>query len=147
MYLAPFHGTRRSAPLTHLQNAVSSLFDDLLSWPAADRAWAPAIEMSEQENSIIVKAELPGVKPDEIELSVEDSVLTISGRKKEEATEEGEGHYRSERRYGMFRRTIPLAASVDAEKVEANYRDGVLELHMPKSEKMKAKKIEIGSAK
>jgi len=145
MYLAPFHGTRRSAPLTHLQNAVSSLFDDLLSWPAADRAWAPAIEMSEQENSIIVKAELPGVKPDEIELSVEDSVLTISGRKKEEATEEGEGHYRSERRYGMFRRTIPLAASVDGEKVEATSKDGVLAITLPKAETAKRRRIEIKS--
>lgn len=145
MYPAPFRGRRRTTPLMHLQDAVSSLFDDLLSWPAADRGWAPALEVSEQEDSIIVKAELPGVKPDEIELSVEDSVLTISGRKKEEVTEEGEGHYHCERRYGMFRRTIPLPASVDAEKIEATSKDGVLTITLPKAETGKRRRIEIKS--
>ena len=145
MYLAPFRRIRRSTPLMHLQDAVSSLFDDLLSWPAGDRGWAPALEVSEQEDSIIVKAELPGVKPDEIGLSVEDSVLTISGQKKEEVTEEGEGHYHCERRYGTFRRTIPLPASVDPEKIEATSKDGVLTITLPKAETGKRRRIEIKS--
>ena len=145
MYLAPFRKRSRKAPLMHLQDTIGSIFDDLFSWPAADRGWAPALEVSEQEDSIIVKAELPGVKPDEIELSVEDSVLTISGRKKEEVAEEGEGRYHCERRYGMFRRTIPLAASVDAEKIEATSKDGVLTITLPKAETGKRRRIEIKS--
>ncbi len=104
--------------------------------------WIPPVDVSESDNEVIVKAEIPGMGRDDIKVSVKDDVLTISGVKKREERENGENWHRVERTYGAFKRVLTLP-SVDSEKVEATYRDGVLEIKLPKQESAKAKEIPI----
>lgn len=105
----------------------------------------PAIDLVETEEAFVIKADLPGIKQDEIDLSITDNVLTIKGEKKSEKVEEGESYHFTERTTGTFTRSIPLPTLIDQEKVTAAYRNGVLEVSVPKHEQVKAKKIEIKS--
>jgi len=138
-------------PLAHLRNEMDDLFHRFLGcwdldWPGLAPlrgGWWPSVDVSEQDDKITVKAELPGVNSEDVEVSVHDGMLTIGGEKKEESEERGEGVYHSERRYGAFRREIRLPAGVDADKVEATCRDGVLTVTLPKTEQAKAKRIEV----
>jgi HSP20 family protein len=99
--------------------------------------------MYEDKDSVIVRAELPGMKKEEIEVSLHDGALTLSGeRKSEQHSEEGEA-YRSERFFGRFQRTVTLPAQVAADKVKAQYKDGVLTITLPKAEEAKPKHIDI----
>ncbi len=110
----------------------------------AERGWVPTIDMYEKEDRFVIKAELPGMKKEEIDISVTEHSLTIKGeRKAERETREG-NYYLSERTYGRFFRTISLPPNVDAEKVEATYNNGVLEIGIPKIPESQAKKVEIG---
>lgn len=131
-----------SMPISRLQDAMNNLFEGFFQRDL-EEAWTPPLEISEQENEIVVRAELPGVHANDIELSVENNNLTISGKKTEEHATEQEGYYHSERRYGMFRRSIPLPSSVDAEGIHASSKDGVLTITMPKAETAKPKRIQI----
>ncbi len=108
-----------------------------------ERAFAPAVEMYETDNEIVVKAELPGVKKENIEVSIKDNVLQIKGEKKEEREEKTEALHRVERVYGKFERVLTLPAEVKAEQVKAEFKDGVLEIRLPKAEVSKERKIEI----
>jgi HSP20 family protein len=107
-----------------------------------DVDWAPAMDVSELENEIVVKAEIPGMEKEEIKVTVKDDMLTVSGEKKREEREEGENWHRVERTYGSFRRVLTLP-SVDNEKVEATYKDGVLKIRLPKQESAKPKEIPV----
>lgn len=104
--------------------------------------WAPAMDVSELDGEVLVKAEIPGMNKEDIKVSVKDDMLTISGEKKREEREEGENWHRVERTYGSFQRVLSLPA-VDSEKVEATYKDGVLEVRLPKHESAKPKEIPI----
>ena len=115
----------------------------------ARRAWdttmTPRVDMYEEENQVIVKAELPDIMKKDIDISLEDDVLTIKAEKKEE-TEEGEKgttHYTRERRFGQYVRRMTLPGKVDAENVTATLKKGVLEIKLPRAEEPKAKQIEI----
>jgi len=114
---------------------------DLLPWQEGHLT--PSIDVAETDNAIVVTAELPGVKPDQVEVTVEGDMLSIKGQKKEEKEEKRKGLYRVERRYGSFARTIHLPSSVDPEKVKAHSRDGILTIEIPKREDSKPKKIQI----
>ncbi|BAU23945.1 heat shock protein Hsp20 [Caldimicrobium thiodismutans] len=105
--------------------------------------WAPAVDVSETDDEVIVKADLPGVKPEEIEINLVDNVLTIKGEKKREAEEKKENYYRVERYYGSFMRAIQLPSEVDVEKVKAQYKDGVLKVTLPKKPEAKKKLIKV----
>ncbi len=105
--------------------------------------WAPAVDVSETEDEVIVKADLPGVKPEEIEINLVDNVLTIKGEKKRETEEKKENYYRVERYYGSFMRAIQLPSEVDVEKVKAQYKDGVLKVTLPKKPEAKKKLIKV----
>ncbi|MCS7150033.1 MAG: Hsp20/alpha crystallin family protein [Caldimicrobium sp.] len=107
--------------------------------------WAPAVDVSETEDAIIVKADLPGVKPEDIEINIVDNVLTLKGEKKREVEEKKENFYRVERFYGSFMRAIQLPTEVEIEKVKAQYKDGVLKVCLPKKpeEKKKVIKVEV----
>ena len=94
---------------------------------------------------VTVKAELPGMRPDDINVSVQGNTLSITGEKKEETEERKEGYYHSERRFGSFRRDLILPADVDSEKVDAAYKEGVLTITMPKTEAAKAKAVKVKS--
>jgi HSP20 family protein len=110
-----------------------------------DTGFSPAFDVSETDEALIVKAELPGMEEKDIDISLSDGVLTIKGEKKQEKESES-GHYHTvERRYGAFSRTMRLPAEVNAEQVDAAYKDGVLSVTMPKTEKAKPRKIEIRS--
>ena len=110
-------------------------------------AWSPSLDVKESEDEITVRAELPGVDPKEIDVSLHGDVLIISGDKKEESEERREGYYHAERRFGSFRRSIALPAAVDEERIAAEYDKGVLTIRLQKSEKAAAKRIPVTVSK
>jgi HSP20 family protein len=125
-------------------------FDDLLGrplgrWPVEERGWMPAVDVFEKQDKFVVKAELPGMKEEDIDVSVIGDTLSIKGEKKTEKEVKEEDYYRSERSYGSFYRSIPLPSNVDADKIEASFEDGVLEVALPKSAKVKPKKIAVSA--
>ncbi len=105
--------------------------------------WAPLVDITEDEKEYLIKAELPEVKKEEVKLTVHDDVLSISGERKYEKEEKGKKYHRVERAYGSFTRSFTLPEDADASKVAADYKDGVLKVHLPKSEKAKPKSIEV----
>ncbi len=108
------------------------------------RNGVPAVDVSEDDNGYVVRAELPGVKKEDIDVTLEDGVLTISAETKSESEEKnGERVIRQERRYGKYSRSLRLGTQVDEGKVKANYKDGILELALPKSEAVKPKRIAV----
>jgi len=111
--------------------------------PRHEMAWAPALEMYEKDNNFVVKAELPGVKKDDVDVSIAGDALTIKGQKKASKEIKDEDYYRCESQYGSFSRTITLPAAVDAKKIEASYENGVLEIHVPKAKEAVPTKVEI----
>ncbi len=137
-------------PLHELKKEMDRIFQEFFgrSYFPAERfeiEWAPAVDVSETEDAIIVKADLPGVKPEDIEINIVDNVLTIRGEKKREAEEKKENFYRVERFYGSFMRAIQIPTEVEVDKVKAQYKDGVLKITLPKKpeEKKKVIKVEV----
>jgi HSP20 family protein len=105
--------------------------------------WAPAVDIVEDEKEYLIKAELPEIPKDDVKVSVENGVLKISGERKFEKEENNKKYHRVERAYGYFSRSFSLPDAAEAEQVKADYKDGVLHVHVPKSENAKAKKIEV----
>lgn len=106
--------------------------------------WTPSIDMYEQDGNLVVDAELPGVKKEDVEISVEDSTLTIRGEMKREEEHKEEGSYRMERHWGRFMRSIPLPTPVKQEQAKAKFEEGVLHITLPKAEEeAKGKKIQV----
>lgn len=105
--------------------------------------WAPLVDISEDEKEYLIKAELPEVKKEDVTVSVQDDVLTIAGERKYETEEKGKKFHRIERAYGSFERSFTLPEDADAGKVAADFKDGVLKIHLPKSEKAKPKSVEV----
>lgn len=107
--------------------------------------WSPQVELVQRGDKLVVRADLPGVKKDDLKIEVQDDVLTLSGERREEHEENQEGYYHSERSYGRFYRAIPLPEGVNADQVDATFTDGVLEVAIatPRQEERKAKRIEI----
>jgi HSP20 family protein len=111
------------------------------------RTWAPAVDIYETENDIVLKAELPGVDPKDVEVRVEDNTLFLKGERKFEKEVKEENYHRVERSYGSFARSFSLPSSIAADKVTAEYKDGLLTLTMPKREEVKPKTIKINVSK
>ncbi len=107
------------------------------------RPWTPTVDVYETKDSVVVKAELPGVDPKEVEISVEDGTLYLKGERKSESEDQRDGYHRLERSYGSFARAFTLPDSVDPEKVSAEYKDGLLSVTLPKREESKPKKVKI----
>ncbi len=105
--------------------------------------WSPLVDISEDEKEYLVKAELPEIKKEDVKLTVQDDVLCISGERKYEKEEKGKKYHRMERTYGSFMRSFTLPEDADGSKVAAEYKDGILKVHLPKSEKAKPKSIEV----
>jgi len=105
--------------------------------------WTPLVDISEDDNEYLVKAELPELKKEEVKVSVENGELTISGERKIEKEEKGKKFHRIERSYGSFLRSFTLPEAVSGDKVSAEFKDGVLTVHLPKDEKAKPKTIEV----
>lgn len=112
-----------------------------------ERGWAPAIEVFDKEDKYVVKAELPGMKEEDIDVSVVGDTLTIKGERKAETEVKEEDYYCCERSYGSFFRSIALPPNVDTKKIEASFEDGVLEVSLPKAPEVKPKKIAVSAKK
>lgn len=133
--------------LEDFQRDMNRLFNVTLHRPLklgnGGALWAPAIDIVDEKDQIKVKADLPGMKKEDIEINLENDVLTLKGEKKEEKETKEKDFIRSERYYGAFHRAFTLPASVDASKVNASYKDGVLEITLPKKEGAKPKQIKV----
>ena len=103
----------------------------------------PMVDVFEEKDDIVVKAELPGMEKDNIEVNLTDHTLTIKGEKKKEEEIKEENYYRAERSYGSFLRTLDLPKDVRADKVKASFKNGILEVRMPKTEEAKAKEVKV----
>lgn len=136
-----------SEGLSALRRDVNRLLDDFLGDGPfhfeREGTFSPNIEVSDTKEAVVVKAQMPGVSQDNLQVSVTDGTLTLKGEIKEEEKKEEKNYYRREFRYGSFARTIPLPAAVQSEKAEAKLKDGVLEITMPKSEQAKVKEIPV----
>jgi len=131
-------------PLTRLRDQIDRLFEQP-HFGAGDLfgGWTPAVDVLENKERFTVKAELPGYKLEDIDVSLQEDNLILSGeRRSDEEHKEGE-FCRSERHYGKFHRSIPLPSTVDAGGIEAKYRDGILTVTLPKTEKARGKQIEV----
>ena len=135
--------------LTSIREEMNRLFDDFFAgWPEKRRGllegeWAPSVNVAETDENIIVTAELPGVKQDDVDITVADGVLTLKGEKKEEKEVKEKNYHRIERSYGSFQRSVSLPTGVQADKAKATYKDGVLQVTIPKTEEAKPKQIRI----
>ena len=136
----PFH------EISSVRDDMERLFDTFYGRYPRERAeinWAPPLDIEETENGIIIRAEIPGMKKEDIKISLTGDTLCISGERRHEAEQKDRTFHRVERAYGRFMRSLVLPTDVDGSKVKAAYKDGILELSLPKSEKAKAREIAI----
>jgi HSP20 family protein len=137
-----------SRDLTDIQTQMNRLFDNFLGQPSGvmERAWAPAVDMYETKDAVVVSVEIPGLNEKDIHLSITGDLLTIQGERQWTDEARNASHYRQERWFGKFERVIALPIPVDTGKVKATYRDGVLTVTLPKSEGLKPREIKIDTA-
>ncbi|HYA64462.1 MAG TPA: Hsp20/alpha crystallin family protein [Candidatus Sulfotelmatobacter sp.] len=136
----PFRG------VTFLQEQINRLFNEAFDRSTDEGSlttWAPAIDIYETEQELVVKADLPDVKPEDLDIRVENNILTIRGDRKFEKKVNENNYLRVERSYGSFSRSFSLANSVNTEAIKADYKDGVLTLSIPKREEAKPKQIKV----
>src|SRR5580765_2738127 len=139
-------GKRRPASESQSMQLREQLEDPFEAEPGVGDffgGWNPAVDILEDKNKLTVKAELPGFKREDLDVSVQGEFIILSGERKYENEQNEGGFYRSERFYGKFHRSVPLPFPVDASKIEAHYQDGVLTVTMPKREQAKAKQIPV----
>jgi HSP20 family protein len=139
----PFRGA------TSLQEQVNRLFNDVLEGSGEESsltAWAPAVDIYETEHELVVKADLPDVDPKDLDIRVENNILTIRGERKFEKKVNEENYLRVERAYGSFARSFTLANTVNSDAIKAEYQNGVLTLTIPKKEEAKPKQIKVNVA-
>ena len=129
-------------PLTNLR-AFEDAFTRLLSDPQTNRPWTPAVDIYETENELVLKADLPDVDQNAIDVRVENQTLTIAGERKFQQPESGKGYHRIERSYGSFVRSFAVPNSFDTEKIGAGFRNGVLTVTLPKKEAAKPRQIKV----
>jgi HSP20 family protein len=134
--------------LRGLQDDFSRLFNT--TWPrlfsgeeALSGTWAPSVDIYEDQSSIVLEADLPGMKQEDFKLSIENYKLTLSGERKFEKDEKGENFHRVERSYGSFTRNFSLPSTVNVDEVNAEFKDGVLRVTLPKKEEVKARQIQV----
>lgn len=139
----PFRGANT------LQEQVNRLFSDVFERSSQESnlsTWAPSVDIAETENELVVKADLPGVDPKDLDIRVENNVLTISGERKFEKKVNEDNYLRVERAYGSFTRSFSLSNTVNSEAIKADYQNGVLSLSIPKREEAKPKQIKVNVA-
>jgi len=139
--------------LSNLERETERMFGDFFRRPFLGMSWPdrlreigirePAIEVYEEKDDVVVKAEVPGMKKEDLEINLSGDTLTIKGEKKQEEEVKQKGYYYSERSYGSFHRTIDLPKEVQTEKAKATFKDGVLEVRLPKTEDAKRKEVKV----
>ena len=132
-----------------LQSEVNRLFDTFFSGRPGDggamRRWVPAMDLLATDEHLVLRADLPGLDREDVNVEIKDGVLTVSGERKAEREERGRDFYRAERAFGSFSRSLALPEHVDAEKISADFDKGVLEIRIPKPEERKPQRVKIGS--
>jgi HSP20 family protein len=137
--------------ISSLQGEMNRLFNTFFDTPSAGggnggqmpRRWIPAMDLVETEDHFVLRADLPGLTEEDVNIEVEDNVLTVSGERKAEHEEQREGYFRVERAFGSFRRSLTLPEGVDPEAVAAHFDKGVLEIRIPKPEERKPRRVAI----
>ena len=131
------------------RNRINHIFDDVFSPINRDEvefameSWNPVVDVYDNDDSIVIKAELPGIDKEGIEIDVKDRVLTLKGERSSESEVKDDNYYRRERSFGKFERAFTLPADVDPDKIKADYKDGVLKIDIPKPEEKKPRQITI----
>lgn len=138
----------RRSPFGTLREELRDFFSNVLAeeaegWRAGQLA--PSIDLSETDQALEARMDIPGMKPEQFDIQVNGNLLTVSGERKEEKEEKGRTYLRTERRVGAFSRTITLPCTVKEDKIDAQYKDGVLAISMPKTEEAKSRKIKVKS--
>lgn len=131
--------------MTQAQTQLSKLVDQV--WGGRQESWLPAIDVFDQKDAVVLKAELAGMNPDDIQIEVEDNVLTIKGERRFEEEVDEDRYYRVERRFGSFQRSLALPQGMKASDITATYEDGILTVTVPKVEEEKPKRIEVKATK
>jgi HSP20 family protein len=129
-------------PLVNFR-AFEDAFSRLLTEPQSNRPWSPAVDIYETENELVLKADLPGIEPENVDVRVENQTLTVSGERKFEAKESGKGFHRIERSYGSFTRSFSVPNTFDTGSVAASFKNGILTVSLPKKEAAKPRQIKI----
>jgi len=134
--------------LSNLRDEIDRLFESPLNALTSSSqqflsGWIPAIDLHESDDQLVLRAELPGMKREDIDVSLHGEMLTLSGERKEEHDLKGSEAYRSERFLGRFQRSFTLPCAVNGAKVQANYKDGILTVTLPKAEEARPKQIEV----
>jgi HSP20 family protein len=132
---------RPFADFSDLRNRIDAVLEDVMSPEGG--VWSPAIDLVESDEALEFRADVPGMKPEEIKIELEGDVLTISGEHEETKEEKDEQYVRRERRYGSFSRSMRVPAGIDPDKIEASCHDGVLEVKVPKPAEAESKKVTI----
>ena len=138
--VSPFRG------LSTLQDQINRVFNDAFERRGEESnltSWAPAVDIYETENELVVKGDLPDIDPKDLDIRVENNILTIRGERKFERNVNEENYLRVERAYGTFSRTFALSNTVNSESIRAGYQNGVLTLHIPKREEAKPRQIKV----
>jgi HSP20 family protein len=140
-------GVPASGFRTEMDQLFQSFFGDAFAPLAASgwsgAAWGPPLDIEETDNEILIRAEIPGVTPEELDLAITGNALVISGEKKESEERKDKGYLYQERRFGSFRREVALPTAVDAEHVDAEYKDGVLHVKLQKAQEALARRIPV----
>ena len=142
-------GVTFPSDMFQMQREIDSMFDRFLGGSLAEDGsvftsnWTPAVDITEHENEYIVKMELPGVSKDDVKITLENSVLTVKGEKKQEKESKSSNFHRVERTYGSFQRTFTVPSGVKADSIDASYKDGILNIALPKAEEAKPKQIDV----
>lgn len=148
----PFRSVERRDPfrgVSGIQREVDRVFESLFGWPSdvatgsTRRVWAPVLDMHETEDDLILSFELPGVTEKDISLSIAGDLLTLKGERVFNRDPKDDSYRHVERAYGKFERSVQLPTAIEASKVKATYRDGVLEVRLSKAEEVKPKDIKI----
>jgi HSP20 family protein len=129
---------------SEMNRLFTTFFDEGNDASAARRRWAPAVDLVEREDCLVLKADLPGLSEDDVQIEVRDNVLTIAGERKAEHEDKQNGYYRIERSFGRFARSLQLPEGVDADRIGASFEDGVLEVTIPKPQEREPRRIQIG---
>ena len=129
------------AELGELRSRFDRMFDEFAD--GRERAWTPAVDVVRENGNLIVRADIPGIKPEEVKIEVEDDILTVSGEHEESKEEKDQNYVRRERRYGSFSRSMALPPGVEAKNIKAKTHDGVVEVRIPLPKEAKKKTVTI----
>ena len=134
--------------LATMQEEMNRLFDQMFNRlpegkELGEGIWSPCVDISETKDNLVITAEVPGMKKDDIRISINDNILTLRGEKKQEKKVDEENYHRIERSYGAFHRSFTLPTAIKQDQVKASYKDGILRINLPKAEEAKPKEIAI----